>query len=199
MALLSSIWSVIVSIFSYLWWLFLIWMGIFIAPFYSFDLLWITIPVWLSWFFADYFQEKKGTSFGNAVSNGIIPIWVGIDWNRFLVNSILDDGVGFSWLLVVKFSLSALVLIYGVTVVYLAISAKSYAKYIGRIREVTYVLIVVTPVIYGVTKLSWTWFTAVLLYFPVFYFGIELLFNFLPNPRVIEEDEGESSSGKFKF
>lgn len=198
MALLSSIWSVIVSIFSYLWWLFLIWLGIFIAPFYSFDLLWITIPVWLSWFFADYFQEKKGTSFGNAVSNGIIPIWVGIDWTRFLVNSILDEGVGFSWLLAVKFTLCLLVLVYGITVVYLAVQAKSYAKYIGRIREVTYVLIVVTPVIYGVTKLSWTWFTAVLLFFPAFYFGVELLFNFLPNPRVIDEDEGGSSKS-FKF
>ena len=68
MAFWSSVWFGIVAFFGYLWSLFLVWGGILIAPVLNPSLLWIIVPVWLSWFFAEFFQEKKSTSFGNAIS-----------------------------------------------------------------------------------------------------------------------------------
>ena len=189
MAFWTSFVNIIVEIILSLWNLFVIWSAVFFAPFKNFQVLWITIPIWLSWFFADYFQEKKGTSFGNAISNGIIPLWVGIDWTRFLVTQLSSKKLIFGWTVAVKFFICLVALTYGILIVYCAWQTKPYTRYLGRIREVTYVLLVFTPVIYGILSLSWTLMAAVLLYFPLYYFGIELLFYVLPNPRALEEDE----------
>ena len=36
------------------------WLRIFAAPFENPDMLWIIVPIWASWLFAEFFQEKKG-------------------------------------------------------------------------------------------------------------------------------------------
>ena len=165
------------SILLFFWNLLGVWVAIFIAPFRSFDVLWITIPIWLSWFFADYFQEKQTTSFGNVVSNGIIPLWVGLDWSRFLIEQILESYLFFSVDLVVKFLLCLSVLAYGVLIIYCGFKAKKIIRVVGRIREVTYVLLMFTPIIYGVLDLTWYVVLAILVYAPLWYFGLELLFK----------------------
>ena len=79
MAFFSSLWSGFISLMLMLWELFTYWLFVFISPYKNFDVLWIIIPVWVAWIFADYFQEKSSTSFGNAISNGIVPVFVALD------------------------------------------------------------------------------------------------------------------------
>lgn len=173
----------------FFWHLLGVWLAIFIAPFRSFDVAWIAVPIWLSWFFADYFQEKSQTSFGNVVSNGVVPIWISLDWTRFLIEALVNGMQGFSWMLVVKFVFCALMLAYGVTILVTGLKARKWARKFGRIREVTYLLLMLTPVIYGVMDLSWYVVLAMIIYFPLWYFGISLLFKYLPSPKAARRDE----------
>ncbi|RME78713.1 hypothetical protein D6774_00260 [Candidatus Woesearchaeota archaeon] len=183
--------EIIISILSYLWLLFKKWLSLFAAPFASHDLIWIIIPVWLSWFFAEFFQEKKRTSFGNAISNGVVPFWVGFDWMRHLTG-LLVSGAAFTFDLFQKYFISLLVVAYGCMIIYFGIKGKSFIPLIGRIREVTYVLIMFMPIIYGIIDLDLNTLLAILLYFPVYYFIIELIDHYTPDPKIYELDEGEA-------
>lgn len=178
-----------------LWGLFLDWLKIFISPAKNLDVLWIIVPVWLAWFFAEFFQEKKETSFGNAISNGIIPLWVAIDWTRLLVNQLINGKLGFSWHLVVKFVVCGAVLMYGIMIVVSGIKRKEFIRLAGRIRVVTYILLMFTPLIYDLVELSWKYILLILLFFPLFYYVIELIDHLTPNPQSLEMDQ--SNKGDF--
>ena len=60
-------------------------LSLFISPFIHFEMLWVALPVLLNFLFTEYFQEKKGTSWGNAMTNGFVAFWVGMDWTRNLI------------------------------------------------------------------------------------------------------------------
>ncbi len=173
----------------FVWELFKDWLMLFAAPFTNPQMLWIIVPVLLSWIFAEFFQEKKGTSLGNAISNGVVVLWVGIDWARTTVNFI-TQGISMSfWALFSKFTMSALMFAYGLLIVIDGIKTKASTKIFGRVRVVTYVILMFSPIFYDVVKFSWQFLLAIFLFFPVFYFFVELLDRIIPNPKAYEEDE----------
>lgn len=193
--------DILLAVGMYLWDSFKLWSHtIFVAPFQNFEMLWILIPIYLSWIFADFFQEKKGTSLGNAISNGIIPVWAGVDWVRQTVNAITIAKVTskVSWTVYAsKFAIAAFVLFYGFWIIWEGIWGKELTKYIGRIREVTYLVIMLTPVIYNVTPITFQFFFSIILFFPIFYYFVELLDYIIPDPVSIQEEKreaGKSSS-----
>ncbi len=177
------------SFISYLGTLFLSWLKLYAAPFTNFELLWIIIPIYINWIFTEIYQEKKGTSFGNAISNGVVPLWVGIDWGRVTVRMLLNHQIGFDAVLAAKFGIITFMIIYGLAIIILGIQVKKITRYIGRIREISYVSLMLTPVFYGVAKLSLTNLLAMLIFFPLFYGIIELICRVTPNPQSIEDDE----------
>src|SRR3989338_6318778 len=158
-------------------------MGLYVAvvPFTHKDTIWIIVPIWLSWVFAEFFQEKEGTSFGNAISNGVVPLWVGIDWVRQLTAQISQSK--FTLLFFGKYAISSLVLIYGFIIIISGINGKEFVKYFGRIREVTYVLAALTPFIYGLIKPSFKYFFAIILFFIPFYILVEVIDRMIPEPE----------------
>ncbi|MBI2151478.1 hypothetical protein HYU21_01995 [Candidatus Woesearchaeota archaeon] len=186
--------DVLMVVLIFLWDLFKEWLWAFAISFTSFQTVWIIIPIWISWFFAEFFQEKKGTSFGNAISNGVVPFWVGIDWIREITTGLLEGGA-FSFLVVGKYLVSVLVIGYGLMIIIYGIKVKSFIHILGRIREVTYVLAFLTPFIYGIIEPSYLYFLSMILFFPIFYFLIELIDKFTPEPKAMSEDEGGSKGG----
>ena len=71
----------------YFWGLFKLWITtLFVLPFKHTQMLWLLIPIWATWFFAEFFQEKHGTSMGNAITNSVVVIWGSIDCTRQTVN-----------------------------------------------------------------------------------------------------------------
>lgn len=201
MAVWDFVWNLVLDVGStigvFLWHLFVSWLYLFISPIENLNVLWIIIPVWVAWFFAEFFQEKKGTSFGNAISNGVIPVWVAIDWTRLLVNQIIDDKISFSWILVIKFAICLVVCIYGIIIITQGIKSKEFIHYAGKIRVVTYILVMFTPLIYDIVSLSWNYLLSILIFFPVFYYLIELIDKFLPNPQSLEEDQSRGKTDEF--
>jgi len=181
----------------YFWDLFKLWIHtIFVTPFTNLDMLWLLVPVWLGWFFAEFYQEKIGTSMGNAISNSVIIIWGSIDCARQTVRLMGAGTLTFGADLIIRFILIALLMGYGVAIVILGIKGNKVIKYIGRIREVTYFFAIFAPIFYGALPLTLNHIIAGIVFFPLFYFAIELIDRYTPNPKAIVEDLEEAGGSK---
>src|SRR3989338_3090386 len=132
---------------SYIWLLTDRWLQFIVAPFRNFDLLWLAVPVWLNCMLNEYFQERKGTSYGNAIANGFVMFWVGLDFSRTIIGNFFRKG--FAAVSSLHVVMTLVILIYGSLVMYEAIKGRRIAHLIGRIREVTYFYIVSIGVIYN--------------------------------------------------
>jgi len=165
------------------------WLSIFAAPFRNFELLWITIPIYLSWAFTEFYQEKKGTSFGNAISNGFVPVWVGIDWSKTTYVMLQTKAIKMNSVFITKMIFAALLLMYGLAVMIMGVNTKKMTHFVGRIRVVTYVCIMCTPIFYGVIPLDFSVLFSIILFFPLFYYFIELVDYVVPDPKAYKEDE----------
>ena len=157
-------------------------------PLKDLEVLWILIPVWINFLFTEFFQEREGTSLGNAVTNGAIMLWVGIDWIRFLVRNYK----GFSGLLALKILLCVLCILGGFLIIYEGIKGKAVIRRIARVREVTYVMLVLSPLIYGLIDPNLKYLLSIIIFAPLFYFFFELLdLKILPGADTYKEKYGD--------
>jgi hypothetical protein len=184
--------ALILNVLLFVWDLLKEWLFLFISPIRKLEILWIIVPIWLSWFFSEFFQEKKGTSFGNAISNGVVPFFVGLDWARFITNSLKDGTSAFSYIIVIKYFFCLLVVLYGISIIILGIKATKFVQFYGRIRETTYILLVFSPIIYGIVDISWKFLFTTILFFPLFYYLVELIDRIVPDPKIYEYNEVKS-------
>lgn len=168
--------------FSLLWY----WLTIFfIIPFKDLEVLWILIPIWVNLIISDFFQEKRGTSLGNAISNGSVMLWVGIDWIRFQTRTFVD----FNGLFALKVVLSAVVFAFGTLIIVEGIKGQRITKYIGRVRETSYVMLVLSPLVYNLLEPTWQFFLSIILFAPLFYVIFEMVDRLIPDPKSIQEEE----------
>ncbi|MFH1173536.1 MAG: hypothetical protein V1725_00190 [archaeon] len=191
-----AFWEVILAVLAYIWHLILSWLNLFIAPILNLELMWIIIPIWFSWFFAEFFQEKSGTSYGNAISNGVVPVFVGLDWTRYLVKLITAGELMWGWELAIKFFICFIIFAYGLSVIIYGIKARAFVHYFGRIREITYILLMITPLMYGVAELHGEFFLVIFLFFPIWYFVIEWIDKKIPDPLAVRKDREDTESGQ---
>jgi|SRR3989338_1595958 len=185
--------AILTAIALYFWELLKIWGSLFAAPFTNLEMLWIIIPTYLNWIFADLFQEKKGTSLGNAISNAIIILWVSIDWSRSSIRFFSDKIIS-SWHLTWNIVASVIAFLYGIWVLSEGIKGRSITHHIGRIRIITYIILMVTPLIYTSNIPLTKAIIAMAVFFFPYYYIIELIDHLLPDPASIRE-EGEKSGG----
>ena len=171
------------------------WLQLFIAPLKNLDMLWIIVPIWGVWIFSEFFQEKKGTSFGNAISNGATMLFVGVDWTRYVIRQLSAGNLELGGKSITLIVVAAAVLIYGLAIILLGIKAKSLVRVIGRVRETTYFMVMFSPVIYGVEDLSLRTVAVILAFFPVFYIIVEIFDRLMPTPQTFEADEDLSKIG----
>lgn len=180
----------------YFWVLFKGWIvTLFVAPWKTMDMLWLLVPVWVAWFFAEFFQEKQGTSMGNAITNAVVVVWGSIDCTRKTVQLMSAGTVSGFWNITGRFAVIAAIFGYGILIVILGIKGNKIIKYIGRVREVTYAFAMFTPVFYNEIPLTLNHIIATVLFFPLFYFAIELIDRYTPNPKAMVEDLEESGGG----
>jgi len=183
---------IISAILMYLWDLIKTGGSLWAAPFTNLEMLWVIIPAYLNWMFADFFQEKKHTSLGNAVSNAVIVLWASIDWTRTSLR-FYGDKIITGWNLTANIATSVFVFLYGAFVVYEGIKGRKLTHFIGRIRVVTYIVLMITPLVYGMEDISLAKaIISIILFFPLFYYLNELIEYLLPDPVSIKEDEGSS-------
>lgn len=178
-----------ISIFSYIWQLFKIWINtLFVVPFQTTDMLWLLVPIWLSWFFSEFYQEKIGTSMGNAITNAVVVLWASIDCMRKTLDFVKARIIVNFWDMFPRFALIFVIFAYGAILIYLGMTGNKIIKKIGRVREVTYIFAMFVPIFYGAIPFSFAHLFAALLFFPLFYFAIELIDRYAPNPKAIMHD-----------
>jgi hypothetical protein len=156
---------------------------IFVKPFDNLERLWVLIPIYLGMMIADVFQEKRGTSMGNAISNSLIPFWGGIDFLRITFRS-WEGG----WVDIIKIVLASAIILYGVVIVVVGIYGNEIIKKIGRIREVSYVIIMSVPIYYDIIEFDWHYLVGALMFFPIFYFFFEIVMRFLPDSKALLDE-----------
>ena len=173
---------------------------ILIAPITHLDMLWIIIPVYLNWVLSEIYQEKKGTSFGNAIANGFVALWVGVDWLRITVDLLSAKGVKLAAVLpkaLPKMGFAALMGVYGLGIIIMGMKGSKFVSYLGRVREVTYLTIMITPIFYGIVEPTLGVLLSIAAFFPLFYGIVELLLYMIPTPRVYEEEKNQNSMPLF--
>ena len=168
------------------------WVGVFLAPLQNSDMLWLLIPVYVGWGFTEFYQEKRGTSLGNAITNGAIPLLVGFGWSRQVVTQGTQTGM-YDHVFFTKLGIALLAFLYGLFVIYRGVkSPEGNVRFFGRIRMVTYLVVVLTPIYYGALEPSIELFAAILLFFPLYYGIIELIDVFVPDPRSIVQEQRDA-------
>ncbi|MBU0628132.1 MAG: hypothetical protein KKC75_03005 [Nanoarchaeota archaeon] len=189
----------------YVWDLFKIWITtIFVVPFRNPEMLWILVPVILGWFFAEFFQEKAGTSMGNAITNSIIVVWGSIDCTRQTVKLISGGILKSTGDIIARFSIIVSIMIYGISIIVLGLKGNKIIRYIGRVREVTYVFVMFVPVFYNAIPFSVNHIIASIVFFPLGYIIIEIIDRITPDPKAVVEDreagggQSQSSFGRAK-
>lgn len=173
--------------------LFLGWLYLFAAPFLDPSLLWIIVPVYISWVFNEFYQEKIGTSFGNAITNGAVLIWAGVDWARTTTGLFHVDAFG---LILFKFILCFISVALGIFIIIEGVHMKRIVKFLGRSRNITYFILVFTPFVYNVAELSIWALIVIILFFPIYYLVIEIIDRIIPNPKIYQEDNQNSVPDK---
>ena len=179
-----------IDILIYLKEIFFLWLSIFIAPLENLNMLWILLPVILNWIFTEFYQEKRGTNLGNAITNGVVALLVAVDWLRTATGEFSEGQIAVG-LFVTYLIIAILMAIYGILIIVWGIKLKKRVKYIGRIREVTYLTLMFTPVIYGIIPLSINVIVAIVIFFPLFYFVVEVIDRMIPDPKTYDEENKE--------
>ena len=167
------------------------WLKLFAAPLKNLDMLWIIIPIWSVWIFSEFFQEKKGTSFGNAITNGAVMVFVGVDWIRYIIRQINSGTASFDAEAATKLAISAVIIIGSILIIVLGIRAKGIVKLIGRVRASTYLMLMFSPIIYGVVDFNSRILLTIAAFSPLFYITVEILDRVLPTPQAFELGEEE--------
>jgi len=176
----------VAEVLSYLWSLVLGWLSLFAVPFINENLLWIVIPVYLNWILSEFYSEKiGGVSFSGLITKGVVLIWVGIDWTRTATNFLNTDVLG---LILFKYFSCFFWIALGVFMIVQGISKKKIVKFIGKSRNITYLTLVFTPILYNIIPLSLEVLLVIILFFPIYYLVIEILSRITPDPKIGRED-----------
>ena len=82
-----------------------------------------------------------------------------------------------------KIIVSLGVFAYGVYVIILSIKTHKLVYLIGRIRWVTYLLVMFTPIVYNVIRMDFYTLLAIIVFFPLYYWFIEIFDRITPEPK----------------
>ncbi len=184
-----EVWSVVSNVFLFIWNSFTLWLNnLFIAPSSNYEIFKILVPVYIGLFLAELFQEKKGTSRGNAMTNAVIVLWGGVDF--FIINA--KDGMGSAD--IAKLVIALAIILYGVYIIIEGYIGNEMIKYIGRVREVSYFIMVFAPIYYTDAVLSAQYIFGAIAFFYLFYMTIEVVDKFIPDPKALVADMKEAAS-----
>ena len=110
------------------------------------------------------------------------------DWVKTII-SLLEDKLIKTGVAVPKFFVAGLMLAYGLMIIVLGVRGHKLVEKIGRIREVTYFTIMLTPIFYGVVEPSFFTILSIVVFLPIFYGVVELANRILPNPKTYAMEE----------
>jgi large-conductance mechanosensitive channel len=153
---------------------------IFISTLTNVEIIWVTYPVYITWFAMEFLVERKEITYSHSLANSIIFSWVSIDWLRHLyLDHELND---YNKLIITLFFLflSLFILI-------ASIKRKKIAKILGKTGFFSYFQIMFTPLIYGIIEFNYIDFLSIIIFFPLVYIIVYVIDKVIP--EFVEEEE----------
>ena len=172
--------SIISLIITYILILTKAWLNIFINTITNLKIIWITYPVYITWFSMEFLVEKKGIHYGHAVANSIIFSWVSVDWLRELYET--NQLHNFD-----KLFIASIFLILSAIILFSAFKRWEAAKIFGKTGFFAYFQIMLTPFMYDIVPFTLINIIALIVFFPIVYYLFFILDIYLP--EIIEEEE----------
>ncbi|MCA9487045.1 hypothetical protein H6501_05835 [Candidatus Woesearchaeota archaeon] len=139
-------------------------------------IFWIIIPIFFIGIITDKYQEAKGTSIGNAITNGTFIIFSAFSWLQIIFSR---EGVPHSFQLS-QTLFSFMAIIYGYLIIASGFKTGKFAVKYGRIRVVTYTLLYFTTMVYIPTLYTFKVLLFYCLFFPLYYAAMSKFINLLP-------------------
>jgi len=160
--------------------LFQAFLTIFISTLTNVEIIWVTYPVYITWFAMEFLVERKELRYSHSLANSIIFSWVSIDWLRHLyLNNELNDYN--------KLIITLLFLFLSLFILIASIKRKKIAKILGKTGFFSYFQIMFTPFIYGIIEFNYINFLSVIIFFPLIYITVHVIDKLVP--EFIEEEE----------
>jgi hypothetical protein len=153
---------------------------IFISTLTNVEIIWVTYPVYITWFAMEFLVERKELRYSHSLANSIIFSWVSIDWLRhlYLDNELNDYN---------KLIITLFFLFLSLFILITSIKRKKIAKILGKTGFFSYFQIMFTPLIYGIIEFNYIDFLSVIIFFPLIYITVYVIDKLLP--EFIEEEE----------
>src|SRR3989338_10437404 len=107
-------------------------------------------------------------------------------WKNSVKNQLVHtEGIirSFTFGVFLKIIVSLGVFAYGFYVIMLGIRTHKLVYFIGRIRWVTYLLVMFTPIVYNVIRMDFYTLLAIIVFFPLYYWIIEIFDRITPEPK----------------
>ena len=160
--------------------LFQAFLTIFLSTLTNIEIIWITYPVYITWFAMEFLVERKEFGYSNSLANSIIFSWVSIDWLRhlYLDNELNDYN---------KLIITLFFLFLSLFILIASIKRKKIAKILGKTGFFSYFQIMFTPLIYGIIEFNYIDFLSIIIFFPLIYITVYVIDKLLP--EFIEEEE----------
>ncbi len=137
-----------------------------VEPFRHFGQVWLgLVPLYVA-LLLDEIVERR-VSFGQAIANGFVMLWAGVNWTMHLANVGMFSYLGSSkQRMVVAWTVTACALAIGVFTILLGIRRKdkTLAYVLGHARFSGYFLIMLYPMQTGMIAWNWPSLIAVLLF-----------------------------------
>ncbi|MCG2868972.1 MAG: hypothetical protein L7H07_02785 [Candidatus Nanopusillus sp.] len=153
---------------------------IFISTLTNVEIIWVTYPVYITWFAMEFLVERKELRYSHSLANSIIFSWVSIDWLRhlYLDNELNDYN---------KLIITLFFLFLSLFILIASIKRKKIAKIFGKTGFFSYFQIMFTPLIYGIIEFNYIDFLSIIIFFPLIYITVYVIDKLLP--EFIEEEE----------
>ena len=160
--------------------LFQAFLKIFISTLTNIEIIWITYPVYITWFAMEFLVERNEIRYSHSLANSIIFSWVSIDWLRhlYLDNELNDYN---------KLIITLFFLFLSIFILIASIKKKKIAKILGKTGFFSYFQIMFTPFIYGTIEFNYINFLSVIIFFPIIYLTVYIIDKLVPD--FVEEEE----------
>ena len=139
------------------------------------ELFFILLPIYANWILSEIFFEHRLEEFGTYFSNGFAMLWILMFYGKYLA---LNFSLSVGW--VSKLILFGFLCFIAAFLMVNALKGKKIVKYVGKTREVSFLIIFATPIFYGVLNFDLTYFIACIFLFLIIETILYLLHKLIP-------------------
>ena len=153
------------------------------APFYDTQLFLTLTPIYSGWFLSEIFFEHKEKQFSTFFFNGLTMFWICALYAQYLY-----DNFSLSLSFFAKLAFFIFSFFTGTFIIVNALKGKEVVKYVAQTREISFLIVFVTPFFYDVLKFDLFYLVAGIFLFTIIEVILFILHKIIPQFKGEEKD-----------